>query len=238
MNFERNFIGNIEVDIISCHVQKTAGTCFANILEAVYGNNKIYFDYGGLSVETRIKEGSINNQTKIIHGHFPLLRYKMFFPKAMTIIWLRHPVKRIISWYYFWLASYDNINGKLHRDLIKNKWSLLEFAQQPYLKNQICNFFLSNTIKLSSFNFIGLQEYFHEDYCELKRMLGWPDVVVEKARVNKFQGYYEKVKEAIKNERLINELCDINSKDIRLYSDALKIRKCRKKSDNTRQEFE
>ncbi|MGK7895088.1 MAG: sulfotransferase family 2 domain-containing protein, partial [Xenococcus sp. (in: cyanobacteria)] len=88
--------------VISIHVPKTAGTTFKKVLRQVYHPEEIFFDYA--------HRGDVRNKmltnpkpgVKVIHGHFPANKYDSKFPDSRKILWLRDPIKRLISLYFFW----------------------------------------------------------------------------------------------------------------------------------------
>src|SRR5437762_9155277 len=95
-------------ELISLHIPKTGGTSFRNILKSVYGDDQVV----NFEIETngviRLNEIPFHKKylpdVKVIHGHFV---YETFFnsfklPEGYKIItWVRDPVKRVISNFYY-----------------------------------------------------------------------------------------------------------------------------------------
>ncbi len=100
---------NTRVEIISVHVPKTAGTTFKKVLQQIYTDQEIFFDYphrGPLHNKMLAKDSA---NVRVIHGHFPANKYELKFPKARKIIWLRNPIIRLISHYF--LEKLASFNG-------------------------------------------------------------------------------------------------------------------------------
>jgi hypothetical protein len=57
--------------------------------------------------------------------------------------------------------------------LIREKLSLLEFAELPNIRNQITQFFVKDYTP-EAFDFIGFQETFAEDFGAFCDLMGWP----------------------------------------------------------------
>jgi hypothetical protein len=67
-----------QLQIISVHIPKTAGTTFGQILAQVYGDAQVLFDNPQID---RIGELSIiEPHIRAIHGHFPVGKYAGHFP--------------------------------------------------------------------------------------------------------------------------------------------------------------
>lgn len=213
-----------QLELISVHVPKTAGTAFRRVLEQVYGFESVIVDYPG---EHRKR---FNNQwegrkskIKVIHGHFGVEKYEKFFPKAKKIAWIRHPIHRLISHYFFWLNQpLDKIENSSQRLLVENQISLLEFAKLPDIKNITSRFL--NRQKITDFYFVGIQDFFQEDLIDLKEKLGWDSFNSEYTNKNTYSKYEENLQKILSDQKLIHQLEEINSQDIELYNAALKAR--------------
>ena len=96
-------MADLQVEIISVHLPKTAGSSFRKVLQQVYTKEGVFVDeYPNHSLKTtrEIWENQ-NRKIKVIHGHFPLNKYARSFTNARKIIWLRNPVKRLISHFFY-----------------------------------------------------------------------------------------------------------------------------------------
>src|SRR6185503_7841164 len=95
---------------------------------------------------------------RAIHGHFWAGKYDRQAPDARRITWLRHPIKRLLSHYYFWMSK-PELPHSLHRYVVQNNLSLLEFAELPQARNLVHDTFLRGR-SLDEFEFVGIQEHF------------------------------------------------------------------------------
>jgi hypothetical protein len=128
--------------LISVHMPKAGGTSFKFFLKENF-REQVYLDYTDypdhLSEEQiRIKLQNYNNylyklkpyyfdykKKFIFHGHFLAAKYKCYLSKenAYFITWLRDPIERLISHYYYWLKTYNKDRSlKLHKIVVEEKW--------------------------------------------------------------------------------------------------------------------
>ena len=120
------------IELISVHIPKTAGTAFRHVLTDVYGLNGVLGDYPPDSIYH--PERAIDPQINVIHGHFTPSKYQGYFPQAKRIVWLRHPLFRLISEYFF-AKTINDRNNAIHAKLLDDDLSSLEFAKIPQMKN-------------------------------------------------------------------------------------------------------
>jgi hypothetical protein len=172
-----------ELELISIHIPKTAGTSFRNTLCEVYGQKEVVrLDIGLVRKETRIREQlyeapDLPPETRVLHGHFsyPLLVQRFDVSSALPVItWLRDPVDRVIS-NYFYLAKrlreeLDEERKGLHI-LKKMQRSLREYALYEPSQNRMSKFL--EGLSLQDLFFVGLVEHYEEDVASLARKLSW-----------------------------------------------------------------
>lgn len=207
------------VELISIHVPKTAGTAFTRLLLRVYGPEGVFLDYPYEKDYQRqfMKEGE--PKVKVIHGHFPGAKYQNKFPDAKRIIWLREPVKFLISYYCFNKV----FKRTMFYDLLQKKnLSFLEFAEIPENQN-LMSLYLRD-MKLEDFFFVGIQEFFEEDLKRLKKLLSWPEVKISKENNNLYSDYKTLRKEVLSDRALVDKVASLNSKDVEIYQEGLKMR--------------
>jgi hypothetical protein len=172
------------LELISIHIPKTAGTSFRNTLKKVYGNKKVI----RLDIELDKPRLKINEQLyskrqlpkgiKAIHGHFSyplLLEHFDDISKEIPIItWLRDPVERVIS-NYFYLSK--RLKEELKEEekglniLPKMQRSLLEYAADELNQNRMAKHL--EGLKLEDFLFIGLVEEYEKGLEQLGQLMGW-----------------------------------------------------------------
>ena len=207
------------VELISIHIPKTAGTAFRHVLLEVYGCDAVKEDYPPEKIYKPTEP--IWSAIKVIHGHFHPRKYHGYFTNAKRIVWLRHPIFRLISEYFFAKKIEDRKNV-IHAQLLEKNLGLLEFAEIPGMRN-----FLSKKIqpmKLTDFDFVGIQEFYAEDLQELKVLLGWGEFQVSVKNSNRHQDYQRSLVEIISDRQLMNKLASLNSQDMELYQKALNLR--------------
>ncbi|MGD1713247.1 class I SAM-dependent methyltransferase, partial [Dapis sp. BLCC M172] len=207
-----------QVELISVHVPKAAGTAFRQVLLQVYGTQGVLTDKTNMFEENM--PPTIHWQTKVIEGHFRAGKYDKFFPNAKRITWLREPIRRLISDYCF-----RHISNPRKDHL--NKESLLKFAQG----NSNLMTYCLNGKSLDYFYFVGITEYFAEDLLELKNIFGWSDYEVIYQNRNPYPEYVEFQKEVLSDRKLMDKLAAANSQDMELYAAALKLSEGRRKKE-------
>ncbi len=209
-----------DVEVISVHLPKTAGTAFSYVLEQVYGSERLFinsppFDYS-LSEELALPN------IKAIHGHFPASRYTKCFPNAKRVTWLRDPIRRLISQYFF-MKSSDFMDGNniVHQYMMDRDLDIVEFSQIPVIQNELTQTW---GIELDDFDFVGIQEYFKEDVRQFGKIMGWGRFAVQSINPNPYSDYKKQVNRILGDRDLVNKLKTLNDRDIELYESALKLR--------------
>jgi hypothetical protein len=163
--------------IISLHLPKTAGTSFAKSLKAHFGSGLVK-DYGDFPFNTPVYERSLNalraaiengerdfSKIQCIHGHFLPLKYLLLsVTQQITFVtWMRDPVERLASQYYYWLKTYNPESARsVHRKMVEEEWSLERFCLGPELQNFYAQFLWG--FPLEKFAFIGIVENYDEDF--------------------------------------------------------------------------
>ncbi|NEP88206.1 MAG: glycosyltransferase [Okeania sp. SIO2C2] len=201
-----------QLELISVHVPKAAGTAFRQVLLQVYGTQGVLTDKTNMFEDNM--PATIHWQTKVIEGHFRAGKYDKLFPDTKRITWLREPIHRLISDYCFRHISNPT------KDYL-NKQGLLKFAQS----NSNLMAYCVNGKSLDYFDFVGITEYFEEDLLALKNILDWSDYQVIYQNRNPYPEYLDFQKEVLSDKKLMDELANANSQDMELYAAALKLRK-------------
>lgn len=217
----------LKVEIISVHLPKTAGTMFRNVLVNAYGEAAVFGDYKKQPVSATLSEIKSQN-IKAIHGHFKVKKYDNYFPEAKRIIWLREPIKRLISNYWHQVTYFQKRTIILN-ELELEKKKFLNYAKRPRARNFMSRHFRHK--KLKYFWFVGITEFFREDLKEIEAILGWPEKEIGKTNKHKHTEIYEAFVKAVQSDsEMIEQLRELNKKDVQLYNNALKLREERRKS--------
>lgn len=216
-----------KVKLISIHIPKTAGTSFFHSLKKQYGNQKVaridIYDNRIRINKIPVDSAYVYKNTTVIHGHFTIdsLNNYLSLPVNTPIItWLRDPVERVISNYYYLSKRLDeelmeekkglNILSKMRR-------SLLEYAQDERNCNRMSKFLKGIDIK--DFFFIGTVENYDEDIQELGRKLNWSTLEIVTHNIT---GTSNK---SVVDEQTKALIRSYNKKDQALYEQALALRK-------------
>ncbi|MCB9301749.1 MAG: sulfotransferase family 2 domain-containing protein [Lewinellaceae bacterium] len=214
------------LELISIHIPKTAGTSFRNTLRGVYGEQSVIrLDIGLVRQEVRVEEELYGlpyfpKQTRVIHGHFsyPLLQQNFQVPENIPIItWLRDPVERVISNYFYLarrLAEELQEERKGLNILKKMQRSLLEYANFEPSQNRMSKFL--EGLELEELFFVGIQEDYDRSLERLAGLLEWKDFPV--FHHNQTGGYADSVSP---QER--EQIRAWNSRDVALYEKALEM---------------
>lgn len=214
-----------QLELISIHIPKTAGTSFRNILKGVYGEDGVVrLDIGLVQKEVSINQqhylhSELPNGTRVVHGHFsyPLFREKFQAPADAPIItWLRDPVDRVISNYFYLakrLREELDEQGKGLNILGKMQRSLLEYARFEPAQNRMSKFLTG--LELEDFFFVGIQEEYELSLQRLSGLLEWEEYPV--FHHNKTGAAHPK--RVSDEERAI--IRSLNQKDVALYERAL-----------------
>lgn len=216
-----------KIEIISVHVPKTAGTTFRKALVNAYGKEGVLWDYNKEKVEKILLE--VNpKKIQAIHGHFKVQKYEDRFPEAKRIIWIRDPLKRLISNYWH-LVTYFQKTKIIVNEMELEKQKLLNYAKKPRIRNFMSRHFKKR--KLKDFWFVGITEFFEEDLTEIQTLLGWAELKIIKTNKHKYPTRYRAfVKAVLSDSEMLEQLTFLNRKDIKLYEKALKMRQKRRKS--------
>ncbi|SMO50963.1 sulfotransferase family 2 domain-containing protein [Fodinibius sediminis] len=223
--------------IISLHMPKCGGTSFKELLQRHYKlrfskdyDYPIHWTPEQREEETERARKRIKRNyehfyryrfVKCIHGHFLPYKYDHLYGKKNTVFitWLRDPIERIISHYYFWLRTYETDTPKpLHRRVVEEDWTLRQFAFSEELRNMY-SMFLWN-FPVERFDFIGLTEHYEQDVRYFAdRYLGKDEIAVPQKNRSPRES-----KPGFEDEGLIRELKSFHARDYELYNHALELR--------------
>lgn len=214
-----------QLQLVSVHIPKTAGTSFRNTLREVYGADKVVrlditLEHEKIRLDEQEWAGPrLPKKVAVAHGHFSPALFEKYFreTEANFITWLRHPVERVLSNYYYLVKRLEeelqeeqkglNILSKLQR-------SLEEYASAPLNQNRISKFLAGR--QLEDFAFVGIQEHYEQDLQRLAKRLNWPNAPHFKHNVTG--------KRYDVSAELRERIADYNQEDMQLYEQGLALR--------------
>jgi hypothetical protein len=213
------------LEVISIHIPKTAGTAFNNILCELYGKRNCLGD-SNYSLKEIVDKNLLDLNTKAIFGHIPAKKYYYYLPylpELKLITWLREPIQRLISWYCYCISMPpESFAGGFQTTVNRDKPSFMEFAGMPEARNAISR--QLQGVNLSDFYFIGFQDSFEADILSLSKTLNWSKPIIKPANKNKYSKYEGFVAEILSDAGNVARLHNLNADDLNLYHEALKIR--------------
>ena len=150
--------------IISVHIHKNAGMNFKKHLMKMFGR-KLLLSYGkDEQVLNRFfKSFKVTDyfdkdleKYDIIHGHFLSNRFDHIDRNLRYATFLRHPVERVVSNYYFFKRNFYKHSPICN--MIANGLTLEEYIELKSSKN-VQSFFIANR-SIEKFDYIGICEDF------------------------------------------------------------------------------
>lgn len=162
---------------------------------------------------------------KIFHGHFLAAKYKCYQNRKGTyfITWLRDPIDRLISHYYFWLKTYDERESlPFQKKIAQEGWSLERFCFSEQMRNLYSKFLTDFNVQ--NFDFIGIVEYYKQDFKFFNEY-----ILKVKNPILPYLNKTKKPDEQYVDKDLRNKLIRYHKKDYDLYNYALKLRENRTK---------
>ena len=160
--------------ILSVHIPKAAGISLWQMFQHAFpeGLADVYPD--------RDPWRNIVDKVEVIHGHFDLQDYLSIAPAPRVITFLREPLSRAVSHFYFWLEpptpNSPAIDHPLYvKHFVEQEPDLERFLLEPGMANLVSSF-LKPFNRPEQFWFVGFQEHFAEDVRCLQRLLHLPEV--------------------------------------------------------------
>src|SRR6266404_2007343 len=215
----------MNVEVISVHFPKSAGSSIRRSFAAAYGNDTVYLDYADDPVDPcshynvdpdscrrKALETCSARGARVVHGHFHPSKYQLI-DNAKRITFLRHPIDNLISIYYFWQTC--ETGHCLFNYFRDNKLALLGLAHLPAIRYLLSRTYFGG-VDMKIFDFIGLMETYSSDLQMLSALLSIP-IVESKENVNEYPGYDEEVSAIKADKPLMTALHNCLSEDLQFY---------------------
>jgi hypothetical protein len=176
---------------IGLHIQKCAGTSLQVHLEECPRSNTWFWhtspdiNYRNSALEVEERTIAARESVRVIWGHEVFDRFMRFFPDRPIYLFtfLRHPARRLISWYKYEARNYERANGNLDgfdsfpKYLKRRQDHMCRFILNrfPHLDTSGSEELHQRAISiLDKFAFVGLQENFQAGADKLMEFLQLP----------------------------------------------------------------
>lgn len=226
--------------LVSIHMPKTAGLSFRATLEQHYGEGfrHDYADYPLASPLPQRHAAALEYSLAAepatyagvgcIHGHFLPVKYLLLADsmECRFVTWLREPVQRLVSHYYYWQRSYDPAaeeTSSLHRRVVEEEWTLEQFCLAPELRNVYSQFLWA--FPLRALDFVGITEYFAEDLRDFSTLFLGINAEPHFANTADTPAGPEKLP-----RKLLRQVQNYHAQDLSLYQWALQRRVARQQA--------
>lgn len=211
--------GAPRTEIVFVHIPKTAGTAFRQLLERVYQPawETLFDDADGRELDRFQRE--VGRPPRVLTGHLPARALLPRAAGARSIVWLREPVRRLISQYFYWKGLPPQEDPR-QRELRSGEASLVDYVDT--YSNSYVDYWLRG-YDLEDFDFVGIVERAQEDVAEMGRLFGWGDVVLEKTN----QTFDDDYRSFSPDPALLKRILELNRGDLAVYERALRLREQR-----------
>jgi SAM-dependent methyltransferase len=214
---------------VFAHTPKCAGTSITKSIIDSIGRSNVQLDHDRLFEPTTLfnmdPDGFLKKAkaeitarpptARFIMGHLYIRKYEDV-ADCFRFTFLRHPIDRLISNYYFWKEPGAEPTRKHHLfDYVRNEQlSLQEFARLPFMRWFYTRMFFRD-VDMRSFDFIGFQEDFEADIRKLSEALELP-LKVTKENSGSYEGDAA-LRESTRTDSVISELQSLLEDDIVFY---------------------
>ncbi|HWO75370.1 MAG TPA: sulfotransferase family 2 domain-containing protein [Bacillus sp. (in: firmicutes)] len=206
--------------LIYLHLPKTGGTTFLSILEGNYSLDERIPVYTEPNINHfQYVEAKIQENTKCIYGHTLFGIHEALSLPATYMTFLRDPVERVISEYYF----------NFYKPHVLNKKSLVFKNLEEFVSHKdFCNLqskylFGRNSLPKNAFDrikqnidqyfsVIGITELFDESVFLLKKQFGWNKIEYTRKNVTA-----SRPKKEYLQKSLLEKIIENNQLDLAVY---------------------
>lgn len=210
----------ISARLISLHIPKTAGTSFLEVLRKVYHGRIITMNRGQIRRGQRDVHELFSEEFEVVHGHLHYNDIKTYVdPKAKIITWLRDPVERVLSNYYY--SLFNEVPKRASRNVVSKFSDLNTFIRKPPRRNLISKYL--DGLDLESIYFVGFQKDFNADLQLLANKMTWDLSEIDTA-IYLNSNTNSKYLNLETDEEIIDRIEAFNSDDIDLYKRALQLK--------------
>jgi hypothetical protein len=205
------------LELISLHVPKALGTSIAEVLVGHFGRRRVVGDYAvfleSAAPEQRLGRPPMPAGAAVIHGHFPAVRYDGVRARR-RVTFLREPVARAVSHFFFWQAGARHGNA-MHDLVLDERLGLLDFARLPAIRH-----FYSQTIfggcDMAEFDLVGIAEAVDRDWPRFQRLTGIAAPLPHLNR-NHYPAYAKVAAQVLADPGTVRDLRRVLSDDIAFY---------------------
>jgi hypothetical protein len=224
--------------LISVHLPKTAGSSFRASLETYYGDTLVldYSDHPinqsplarklvSLKASFQLAYRYRDTGVACTHGHFLPIKYRWIRTPARKkyVVWLRDPIERLASHYYYWTRDYNpETAGNLRRRMVEENWTLEKFCFSSEMQNIYTKFLWGFPVGL--FDFIGITENYESDLNYFAEKILESELPMSAANVNPQKA----TDRYVEDKNLRSRLEQFHQRDMSLYWNALRVSNSRK----------
>jgi len=151
--------------LLAVHIPKTGGMTFKDMLADIFQERFVWVK--GNKVEDHVPDETrtlVSAQNKkgdgltVVYGHYFLDPFVDSYPDAKLACWIRDPVQRLLSDYYYRERSGAGMN--YGSDEIDNEENIYSFVSQPHHHNTLSR--MIGRSDISKFDFVGSTEEFEK----------------------------------------------------------------------------